>query len=110
MTLATNKTRASATRTKFIANVGVIARVWIHFPPGCASLVKVRIYHQGHPFLPLPYQFYAAQDILFSLCLQAGQAPQFMVARHLFQLPNVIYLRAFVKKFDCLWTQPGNGQ
>lgn len=62
MTLAANKTRATASRTKFIANVGVIARVWIHFPPGCASLVKVQIYHNEHPFLPVEADAYIEGD------------------------------------------------
>jgi len=53
ITLTANKTRADSTTVKFNANVGVIARAWIHFPPGCAGLVKVKIYHSEHPFLPV---------------------------------------------------------
>ena len=62
ISLTHGKTEAEATRIKFIANVGVIARVWIHFPPGCASLVKVRILHNEHPFLPVEADAYMEGD------------------------------------------------
>ena len=53
ITLTHGATELTATNTKFIVNQGVIYRVWVVFPPGCAGLVKVRIYHEGHPFLPV---------------------------------------------------------
>ena len=27
--------------------------MWITFPNGCSGLVKLRIYHEGHPFVPV---------------------------------------------------------
>lgn len=51
--LTKGNTEATATRTYFKVNKGVIYRVWITFPPGCAGLVKLRIYHEGHAFLPV---------------------------------------------------------
>ena len=53
ITLTADKDQSEATLTQFKVNQGVIARVWVHFPPGCAGLVKLRIYHEGHPFLPV---------------------------------------------------------
>lgn len=32
--------------------------MWITFPPGCAGLVKLRIYHEGHPFVPVNAENY----------------------------------------------------
>ena len=60
--LTHGKTEADATYTQFQVNQGVIYRLWVHFPPGCASLVKVRIYHQGHPFLPVEEDAYIEGD------------------------------------------------
>jgi len=62
ITLTANKTEATATNTQFQVNQGVIYRVWIHFPPGCAGLVHTRIYHQGHPFLPVEEDKYLRGD------------------------------------------------
>lgn len=47
------KTEAEATKTPIKVNKGVIYQVWVDFPPGCAGLVKLRVYHEGHPFLPV---------------------------------------------------------
>ena len=60
--LLAGKTEAEATRTQFKANQGVIYRVWVMFPPGCAGLVKLRIYHEGHPFLPVEADAYISGD------------------------------------------------
>ena len=53
ITFPANTTEATATRSKFKVNKGVISSVWVTFPAGCAGLVKLRIYHEGHPFLPV---------------------------------------------------------
>ena len=53
ITLTANKTEAQSTKTSFTVNQGVISNVWLTFPPGCAGLVKVRILHDSHPFLPV---------------------------------------------------------
>jgi len=55
-------TEDTATVRKFTANLGVIYRVWITFPPGCAGLVKVRIFHEEHPFLPVEADAYIRGD------------------------------------------------
>lgn len=62
ITLSAGKTEAQATRTQFRLNQGVIYRVWISFPPGCANLVRLRIYHEGHPFLPVDKDAYIVGD------------------------------------------------
>jgi len=53
ITIPANTTEANATKTRFKVNQGVIYRVWINFPPGCAGLARLRIFHEGHPFLPV---------------------------------------------------------
>ena len=62
LTLTANKTEATSTKTSFLVNQGVIFRAWIHFPPGCAGLVKVRIFHEGHPFLPVEIDSFIRGD------------------------------------------------
>jgi len=62
ITLTHGKTEAEATTSSFQVNQGVIYRVWINFPPGCAGLVKVRIFHEGHPFLPVEKDAYICGD------------------------------------------------
>lgn len=62
ITLTAGKTEATATKTRFNVNKGVISRVWISFPPGCAGLVNLRLYHQGHPFLPVDKLAYITGD------------------------------------------------
>ena len=62
ITLTKNKTEAEATSTRFTVNQGVIFRVWLTFPPGCAGLVKLRIFHEGHPFLPVDNNAFISGD------------------------------------------------
>ncbi len=62
ITLSADKTEAEATRTYFKVNKGVISNMWITFPAGCAGLVKMRIYHEGHPFLPVNKDNYIRGD------------------------------------------------
>lgn len=62
ITLSVGGTEATATKTSFMANQGVVFRIWVTFPPGCASLVKMRIYHEGHPFLPVEKDAYIVGD------------------------------------------------
>jgi len=62
ITLTHGKTEAESTSTRFTANQGVIFRVWITFPAGCAGLVKVRVYHEGHPFIPVDQDAYISGD------------------------------------------------
>ena len=64
ITLSSGKTEATATKTYFKVNKGVISNVWITFPPGCAGLVKLRIYSEGHPFLPVNQDNYLRGDNL----------------------------------------------
>ncbi len=53
ITISRNTSEANAERYYFKVNKGVITNVWITFPFGCAGLVKLRVYHEGHPFLPV---------------------------------------------------------
>ena len=53
ITVAANTTRENPSKAYFKVNKGVISTVWITFPNGCAGLTKLRIYHEGHPFLPV---------------------------------------------------------
>lgn len=62
ITLTKGATEATLTTTRFFVNKGVIYRAWLTFPAGCAGLVKVRIFHQGHPFLPVEKDAYIQGD------------------------------------------------
>lgn len=53
ITLTKGGTEITATKTSFKVNRGVITNIWITFPDGCAGHAKLRIYHEGHPFLPV---------------------------------------------------------
>ena len=62
ITIPANTTETAAVTTQFKVNQGVIYRVWVNFPPGCAGLVKLRIFHEGHPFLPVDKDAYISGD------------------------------------------------
>ena len=53
ITIAKNTSEANASQTEIKVSKGVITNIWINFPSGCAGLVKLRVYHEGHPFLPV---------------------------------------------------------
>ncbi len=53
ITLSAGATEDSLTKTQFDVNKGVISMIWLTFPAGCVGLVKVRLKHQGYPFLPV---------------------------------------------------------
>lgn len=48
-----NTTEANSIKTRFKVNHGVIFRVWLTFPAGCAGLLKFRMFSGGHPILPV---------------------------------------------------------
>lgn len=60
--LTLGKTEAESTKRYFKVNKGVISDIWITFPAGCAGLVKMRIYHEGHPFVPVNKDNYIRGD------------------------------------------------
>jgi hypothetical protein len=62
ITVAANTTELNATKTQFLVNQGVIYRVWVQFPPGCHGKTHLRIYHEGHPFLPVDQDAYISGD------------------------------------------------
>ena len=62
ITIAANTTEADATKTYIKVNKGMIYYFWITFPPGCAGLTKFRVYHEGHPFLPVNQNDYLRGD------------------------------------------------
>jgi hypothetical protein len=53
ITFSAGATEATATKSYFKVNKGMISMIWVTFPPGCAGLVKLRIYSEGHPFVPV---------------------------------------------------------
>lgn len=53
VTIPANTSASSPFRTTFKVNRGVIYRVWLSFPAGCAGLARIAIKHEGHPFLPV---------------------------------------------------------
>ena len=66
ITVSANTTEPNAISTYFLVNQGVIYRIWVNFPAGCAGLVKLRIYHEGHPFLPVDKDAYiTGNDYVF---------------------------------------------
>ena len=60
--LTAGKTEATSTKTYFKVNKGVISNMWITFPAGCAGLVKMRIFYEGHPFVPVNQDNYIRGD------------------------------------------------
>lgn len=62
VTFPYGQTENTATRERFTVNRGVIYQVFVTFPPGCAGLTKVRIYHEGHPMLPSQKDEYISGD------------------------------------------------
>lgn len=53
VTVPKNTLETQPVRHQFLINRGTIIRAYIHFPWGCAGLVKLRVLHEGHPFLPV---------------------------------------------------------
>jgi len=70
ITLPPKKTEATSTKEHFKVNKGIIYRAWLVFPSGCAGLVKVRVYHEGHPILPVNANDYIkGNDYVFEVPL-----------------------------------------
>lgn len=62
ITVSASTTEANATPTYIKTTKGVISRIWVTFPAGCAGLVKMRILHGGHPFIPVNADNYLRGD------------------------------------------------
>ena len=62
ITVLANTTEAAPNITRFRVNQGVIHTVWLTFPAGCVGLVKLRIFHEGHPFLPVEIDAYISGE------------------------------------------------
>ena len=62
ITIAASTTQANSSKSYFKVNKGVISNMWITFPAGCAGLVKLRIYYEGHPFVPVNADNYIRGD------------------------------------------------
>lgn len=62
ITISADTTQANSSKSYFKVNRGVISNMWITFPAGCAGLVKLRIYHEGHPFVPVNADNYLRGD------------------------------------------------
>lgn len=52
ITVAANTSRLNATRTTIKVWKGVIHRVWVLFPAGCAGLAHARVQHGLHSLVP----------------------------------------------------------
>ena len=79
--VSANITQANATKKYFKVNKGVISTVWITFPKGCAGLVKMRIYHEGHPFLPVNADNYLRGDnytFVFPIMYEITEEPMIL--------------------------------
>jgi len=53
ITFPFGQTENTKTVRRFKVNRGIIFRVWIQFPAGCAGLTKVKIALEGHPICPV---------------------------------------------------------
>ena len=62
ISVSASTTEANATPTYIRIRKGVISKVWITFPAGCAGLVKMRVLHGGHPFIPVNADNYIRGD------------------------------------------------
>ncbi len=62
ITISANTSQANSSKSYFKVSKGVISNMWITFPAGCAGLVKLRIYHEGHPFVPVNADNYLRGD------------------------------------------------
>ena len=62
ITFTKGQTEATLSRQTFKINQGIIYRAWIIFPAGCLGLVKVRIYHEEHPIMPVNKSDYLKAD------------------------------------------------
>lgn len=74
ITVSAGTTIAASNKTYIKVNRGMIYYIWATVPAGCNNLVHWRIFHQGHPFLPVnrdayisgnnfTYQFPSFQEI-----------------------------------------------
>jgi len=62
ITVTPSTTEAGATPVYIKIQRGVISQAWITFPAGCAGLVKMRILHGSHPFIPVNADNYLRGD------------------------------------------------
>ena len=62
LTIPANTTETAPTRASFKISKGIIYHAWVIFPSGCAGLTKVRVYHEGHPILPVNASDYLKAD------------------------------------------------
>ena len=68
ITVSANTTETNPSKTQFIVNRGIVYRVWVSFPPGSVGLLKLRILHEGHPFIPVNKDaFIRGDDYVFEL-------------------------------------------
>jgi len=79
ITISANTTEANSTKTCFKVNKGVIYQIWVNFPPGCCGLVKLRVFHEGHPFLPVDKEAYINGDdyvFVYPVMYEIKQEPE----------------------------------
>lgn len=76
----------SPSKTYFKVNKGVISRIWVTFPSGCVGLVKMRMYHEGHPFIPVNQENYIRGN---------GYTFEFPVMYEIISEPQLITIEAW---------------
>jgi len=62
ITVSADTSETNAIPTYIKIQTGVVSKVWITFPAGCAGLVKMRVLHGGHPFIPVNADNYLRGD------------------------------------------------
>lgn len=66
ITIPANTTAASPKLASFKVNKGILWRVYLTFPAGCAGLVHVRVSLEGSPILPVEKDaFIQGDDFVF---------------------------------------------
>jgi len=79
--VAANTTSADPDVTHFKVNKGVIYRVWVDFPFGCAHLVKMRLFLDEHPILPVDADKYITGNghlFVYPLFVEITESPQYI--------------------------------
>jgi len=64
ITFEPGQTEETSLKTRFQVNRGMMHTIWVTYPPGCAGLVKLRLFHEGHPFLPVEKDAFIRGDAI----------------------------------------------
>ena len=64
ITVSKNTSSSAPEETQFKISKGVLYRIYLGFPAGCAGLVKFRMILDGHPILPVNADAYIRGDAI----------------------------------------------